>query len=63
MQIYENYGYTPRDAVTSILQNNLYGLDIDDRAAQLAYFCGDDEGPPVRPPLFQPHHPASCVCH
>lgn len=39
MQIYENYGYTPRDAVTSILQNNLYGLDIDDRAAQLAYFA------------------------
>ena len=38
MQIYENYGYTPRDAVGSILQNNLYGLDIDDRAAQLAYF-------------------------
>mgnify|MGYP000853513035 CR=1 FL=1 len=39
MQIYENYGYTPRDAVASILQNNLYGLDIDDRAAQLAYFA------------------------
>lgn len=39
MQIYENYGYTPRDAVGSILQNNLYGLDIDDRAAQLAYFA------------------------
>ena len=39
MQIYENYGYMPRDAVTSILQNNLYGLDIDDRAAQLAYFA------------------------
>ena len=38
MQIYENYGYTPRDAVASILQNNLYGLDIDDRAAQMAYF-------------------------
>ena len=39
MQIYESYGYTARDAVTSILQNNLYGLDIDDRAAQLAYFA------------------------
>lgn len=39
MQIYENYGYTSRDAVASILQNNLYGLDIDDRAAQLAYFA------------------------
>lgn len=39
MHIYESYGYTARDAVTSILQNNLYGLDIDDRAAQLAYFA------------------------
>ena len=38
MQIYEAYGYTARDAVSSIVQNNLYGLDIDDRAAQLAYF-------------------------
>ena len=39
MQIYESYGYTPREAVASIVQNNLYGLDIDDRAAQLAYFA------------------------
>jgi hypothetical protein len=38
MQIYESYGYTTREAVASIVQNNLYGLDIDDRAAQLAYF-------------------------
>ena len=38
MQIYESYGYTTREAVTGIVQNNLYGLDIDDRAAQLAYF-------------------------
>jgi hypothetical protein len=38
MQIYEAYGYTARDAASSIVQNNLYGLDIDDRAAQLAYF-------------------------
>lgn len=38
MQIYESYGYTTRDAVASIVENNLYGLDIDDRAAQLAYF-------------------------
>lgn len=38
MQIYEAYGYTSRDAVSSIVRNNLYGLDIDDRAAQLAYF-------------------------
>ena len=39
IQIYENYGYTTREAVASIVENNLYGLDIDDRAAQLAYFA------------------------
>ena len=39
MQIYESQGYTQRDAVQSILENNLYGLDIDKRAAQLAYFA------------------------
>jgi len=38
MKIYESYGYTTREAVASIVENNLYGLDIDDRAAQLAYF-------------------------
>ena len=38
MQIYDSCGYSARDAVRSILENNLYGLDIDDRAAQLAYF-------------------------
>ena len=39
MQIYEANGYSQRDAAQSILENNLYGLDIDDRAAQLAYFA------------------------
>ena len=39
VKIYEDYGYTAREAAASILQNNLYGLDIDDRAAQLAYFA------------------------
>ena len=39
MQIYRSVGYTDRDAVQSILENNLFGLDIDDRAAQLAYFA------------------------
>lgn len=39
MQIYESYGYTQRDAARSILQNNIYGLDIDERAYQLAYFA------------------------
>lgn len=39
MKIYESYGYTTREAVASIVENNLYGLDIDERAAQLAYFA------------------------
>lgn len=39
MQIYENAGFTARDAAQSILQHNLYGLDIDERAFQLAYFA------------------------
>ena len=39
VKIYEAYGYSARDAVKSIVENNLYGLDIDDRAAQLAYFA------------------------
>lgn len=39
MQIYEAYGYTAREAVASIVENNIYGLDIDERAAQLAYFA------------------------
>ena len=39
VQIYESYGYTTREAVESIVKNNLYGLEIDDRAAQLAYFA------------------------
>lgn len=38
VQIYESYGYRTREAVASIVKNNLYGLDIDERAAQLAYF-------------------------
>ena len=39
MKIYESYGYSTREAVASIVENNLYGLDIDERAAQLAYFA------------------------
>ena len=39
MQIYESYGYSQRDAAKSIVENNLYGLDIDNRAYQLAYFA------------------------
>lgn len=67
MQIYDAYGYTTREAVDSIVTNNIYGLDIDERAAQLAHFAvmmqarkydsrflkrTDDEGKPCVP---QPH--------
>ena len=39
MQIYESEGWSQRDAAASIVQKNFYGLDIDRRAAQLAYFA------------------------
>lgn len=39
IQIYESAGYTTRDAAKCILEHNIYGLDIDDRAFQLAYFA------------------------
>ena len=39
MQIYTSAGWDQREAARSILKNNLFGLDIDDRAAQLAYFA------------------------
>lgn len=38
MQIYLSCGYTPKDAVKNIVQYNLFGLDIDKRAVQLASF-------------------------
>ncbi|BCB08137.1 class I SAM-dependent DNA methyltransferase [Vreelandella venusta] len=37
--IYEERGYRTRDIPKLILENNLFGLDIDDRAAQLAGFA------------------------
>lgn len=39
MKIYVEFGYSERDAATEILKNNLFGVDIDGRAAQLAYFA------------------------
>lgn len=39
IQIYESAGYSTRDAAKCILEHNIYGLDIDDRAFQLAYFA------------------------
>lgn len=38
-QIYKEAGYGEREIPRKILQNNIYGLDIDDRAAQLASFA------------------------
>lgn len=38
MEIYREYGYTDREAVAEIMQNNLHGFDIDERCTQLAYF-------------------------
>lgn len=38
-QIYEKCGYLERDIPRLIIENNLYGLDIDDRAYQLAAFA------------------------
>lgn len=39
MAIYEECGYSQRDAAKNIITNNLFGLDIDKRAYQLAYFA------------------------
>ena len=39
MEIYKEYGYSEREAAVEIVKNNLYGLDIDGRAVQLAYFA------------------------
>lgn len=39
IKIYEDYGYTAREAVGIIVEKNIWGLDIDERAAQLAYFA------------------------
>ena len=39
VRIYEDFGHTAREAVTSIIKNNLWGLDIDERAAQLSNFA------------------------
>lgn len=38
MEIYSECGYSEKEAVESIIKNNLFGMDIDNRASQLAYF-------------------------
>ena len=39
MQMYTAEGWSERDAAKSIVENNLFGLDIDGRAGQLSYFA------------------------
>lgn len=39
MDVYEECGYTQRDAAALIVKNNIFGVDIDKRATQLAYFA------------------------
>ena len=39
LEIYKECGYSERDAAGLIVKNNLFGLDIDNRAAQLAYLA------------------------
>lgn len=38
VQLYEADGYTAKEAVKCIVSNNLWGIDLDERAAQMAYF-------------------------
>lgn len=39
MKIYVEYGFSERDAASEIVKNNIFGLDLDGRATQLAYFA------------------------
>ena len=39
IEIYKECGYTEKEAAINIVENNIYGLDIDKRAYQLAYFA------------------------
>ena len=39
MKIYTEYGYSEREATAEIIEHNIFGVDIDVRAAQLAYFA------------------------
>ena len=52
-QMYMEEYYTPEEAVESILKNNLFGLDIDDRAAQLATFAILLKAAKVYPDVWQ----------
>ena len=56
MQIYETQGYSRRDTATSIIKNNLYGLDIDKRAYQLSYFALLMKAREYNRRVFRKHH-------
>lgn len=51
--VYQELGWSKKESVLSILQNNLYGLEIDDRAGQLAAFALLMKGKEKFPRLFQ----------
>ena len=55
MQLYQSEGYTPRDAAKLILENNLYGFDIDERSYQLAYFALMMKGREYSRRIFNQH--------
>ena len=38
LEMYREQGYSDREAVQNIISNNLYGIDVDERAYQLASF-------------------------
>ena len=63
MQIYESEGYNPRDAARSILEKNIYGLDIDRRAYQLAYFALMMKARQYNRRAFDPTSPRPQVYH
>ena len=63
MQIYESAGYSQRDAAKSILEHNIYGLDIDDRAYQLAYFAVMMKARQYNRRILNGENTLPCLCH
>lgn len=61
IQLYENEGYSRREAVDQILENNLYGLDIDTRAYQLSYFAVNMLGRQYNRRFFREQHQLNLV--
>jgi len=52
-QIYEDEGYFPEDIPSLILQNNLYGFEIDNRAAEIAKFALEMKAREKDPDFFE----------